>query len=583
MALGQKSNYKILNLVGQGQFGRVYSAVELNSGNLVALKELRTKQLSTSNFLRELTFLVTLNHFNIVTCQALEHRDRQRYLVMDYCEGRTLRNLMDDRDKLPLDLVVKLVIDILQGLKYAHGRGIIHRDIKPENILLKSCDRGYTAHIADFGIAKLSEEIDSQETVGNTGSPAYMAPEQFYGEYSYNCDLYGVGVILYELIIGDRPFQGMPKELLPAHLSQAVSIPTNLPLILRRVITKSLQKLPQRRFQTAEEMLEALELMQAALESESRTDRRLKLDCSTLVPNLLPISQSTLSCPVFHLAFASDRVYLGAGDCLFQKNWKNGSLSTEATEKKLDRTVRSLQQDSHGCSIATSSSLYYLPSDCDLEKFHPLLNFSGNNLTLAIDPQRTWLGVAYDKQESEKRLEIYSLPDCRLQHSLTNDKSWQSLIALDRRHILGIHQNSKQKTEFHLLNRRGHWLANFTVDIRLDKLIYNTQYPNRLLATEVNNPNEVILITLEKFNLNRIPVKVEPEFIEPCQQGYILNDRHGKMLLISHFGDCLAMFQAPLASDERVTAIAVTQSMLLLASTSELTSQLHTFDWDCSI
>ena len=78
----------------------------------------------------------------------------------------------------------------------------------PKIFCLKVADRGYTAHIADFGIAKLSDEIDSQETVGNTGSPAYMAPEQFCGEYSHNCDLYIMGIILYELMVGDCRFSG---------------------------------------------------------------------------------------------------------------------------------------------------------------------------------------------------------------------------------------------------------------------------------------------------------------------------------------------------------------------------------------
>lgn len=174
----EKSNYKILDLVGKGQFGRVYAAIELQSGSLVALKELNTKQLSTSSFLRELTFLVTLDHFNIVTCKALEHKQNKRYLVMDYCEGGTLRNLLDDDGGVDLVQSLQLIIDVLHGLEYAHARGIVHRDIKPENILLKSSPSGYTAHIADFGIAKLNQEKKEEGMLGNTGSPAYMAPEQ---------------------------------------------------------------------------------------------------------------------------------------------------------------------------------------------------------------------------------------------------------------------------------------------------------------------------------------------------------------------------------------------------------------------
>ncbi|MEM6614429.1 MAG: serine/threonine-protein kinase [Cyanobacteria bacterium P01_C01_bin.72] len=273
----KQSNYKILDLVGTGQFGRVFTAIAEEEGTLVALKELNIEQFSTSLFLRELTFLVTLDHFNIVTCQALEYLHNSRYIVMEYCAEGTLRRLLDNSDPIPWSQSLRLVIDILVGLEYAHSQGIIHRDIKPENILLKisdndSGDRQYTAHIADFGIAKFSQQLENDAVLGNTGSPAYMAPEQFYGEYSYNCDLYGVGIILYELIVGQRPFVGMPKQLLAAHLSQPVPISRDFPLLLRSAIAKSLEKLPQNRFQTATEMRESLQLILEILESDSKSE-----------------------------------------------------------------------------------------------------------------------------------------------------------------------------------------------------------------------------------------------------------------------------------------------------------------------
>ncbi|MEO1670335.1 MAG: serine/threonine-protein kinase [Cyanobacteria bacterium J06631_2] len=270
----RKSNYKILELAGTGQFGQVFVAIATKQDTLVALKELNIKQLSTSSFLRELTFLVTLDHFNIVTCQALEYFDNSRYIVMEYCEEGTLRSLLDNSDSISWLHSLRLVIDILYGLEYSHSKGIIHRDIKPANILLKrnnndNSDLQYTAHIADFGIAKLAQQLEYEGILGNTGSPAYMAPEQFYGEYSYNCDLYGVGIILYELIVGQRPFAGMPKQLLAAHLSQPVPISSDIPLLLRSAIAKSLEKLPQHRFQTATEMRESLQLILEVLESDS--------------------------------------------------------------------------------------------------------------------------------------------------------------------------------------------------------------------------------------------------------------------------------------------------------------------------
>lgn len=581
--LRHQSNYKILDLIGQGQFGKVFAAVELNSGALVALKELKTKQLSTSSFLRELTFLVTLDHFNLVTCKALEHRQNQRYIVMDYCEGGTLRTLLNNSIPLTLNQSLKLVIDILSGLKFAHEQGIIHRDLKPENILLKTSDRFYTAHIADFGIAKLKQEADSQNILGNTGSPAYMAPEQFYGEYSHNCDLYGVGIILYELVTGNRPFSGMPKELLAAHLSQAVTISSDIPLLLRLAISKSLEKLPTRRYQTAAEMLESLELVQAILEVDPNPQTPIRVRSS--FADLVPAAQSTLDAPVSHLAIrlhrqsliATEQVYLVSGDRLVIQRHQNPNLSEEILtdqEITLNQPIQSLQFSSTGCLITTASSLYYLSQDNDLCPFAT----ESNQLIATIDPQGFWLGVAHSSENSGKfRVEIYKLPGCQLQRSLISDRVCQSAIALDSRYGLGIYQTQAQNTTFELFNRRGNLLTNFTVQIRLDSIIYHPLFPYRLLATEVDNPNMVILITLKKFHLKRISLEIAPVVMQPCPQGYLISDRQGKIIILDEYGEYIGRFQVPLPKDFKVTAIAASTSELLVASASLSRSQLQRF------
>jgi serine/threonine protein kinase len=582
--LRHQSNYKILDLVGQGQFGRVFAAVELKSGALVALKELKTKQLSTSSFLRELTFLVTLDHFNLVTCKALEHGHNQRYIVMDYCEGGTLRTLLNNSPTISLNQSLKLVIDILSGLKFAHERGIIHRDIKPENILLKTSDRTYTAHIADFGIAKLKQEADSQNILGNTGSPAYMAPEQFYGEYSYNCDLYGVGIILYELVTGSRPFSGMPKELVAAHLSQAVTISADVPLLLRLAIAKSLEKLPSRRYQTAAEMLQSLELVQAILEVDPNPQTPVKVstfDFTTLVS----AAQTTLDYPISHLAIAWSQVYLVSGDRLVIQRHQDSGFLGEILEKReiiLNQPIKSLQLSSTGCLITTASSIYYLAQNTDLEDLLPLVTFEHNEFIATINPQGSWLAVAFPRNNSGKsNLAIYKLPKGKLprklQRSLISNQAWQSAIALDRKYGLGIYQNSAQNTEFQLFNRRGNSLANFTIQIRLESVIYHPLFPYRLLATEVDNPGMVILITLEKFNLKRIAVEISPVVIEPCPQGYLIGDRQGKIILLDHDGECISRFKVPLSVDFQVTAIAAATSEILVASASSSRSQLQQF------
>ena len=251
----KRSKYRLLGLVGQGQFGRVFCAAHRKNGRLVALKELDHQRFPTHKFLRELRFLLSLQHSNIVTCQALEHTRTGRYLVMDYCEGGTLRSLMEADAQLTLGQGVKLIMDVLMGLAHAHGRGIVHCDIKPENILLSTQPSGWIARISDFGIAKLSQELG--EETGNTGSPAYMAPERFYGQYSHSSDLYAVGVLFFELLLGYRPFSGTPTELMAAHLNQVLKLPEVLPPAIARVLLTALQKLPARRFASAADMLTA--------------------------------------------------------------------------------------------------------------------------------------------------------------------------------------------------------------------------------------------------------------------------------------------------------------------------------------
>jgi len=253
----KRSKYRLLGLIGQGQFGRVFCASHRKTGRLVALKSLDHRRFPTHKFLRELRFLLSLQHPNIVTCQALEHITNGRYLVMDYCEGGTLRNLMEAAGCLDLAQGLSLTRDVLSGLTHAHKKGIVHCDIKPENILLTVQPEGWKARITDFGIARLSQEL-SLET-GATGSPAYMAPERFYGQYSLSSDLYAVGILLYELLVGERPFSGAPGDLMSAHLNNPVKIPDQVPTPLREVILKSLQKLPARRYKSAMEMLEALD------------------------------------------------------------------------------------------------------------------------------------------------------------------------------------------------------------------------------------------------------------------------------------------------------------------------------------
>ncbi|MEN9227013.1 MAG: serine/threonine-protein kinase [Thermostichus sp. HHBFW_bins_43] len=251
--------YQLLGLAGQGQYGRVFCARPRQGGELVALKELQAQRFPTHNLLRELRYLLTLNHPNITRCYALEHAREGRYLVLEYCEGGTLRDLINQVEQglwLPVRQVLGFADQILAGLAHAHQQGVIHCDVKPENILLKPTPQGWQLKLTDFGIARHPDPIPGEITA--TGSPAYMAPERFYGHFSPASDLYAVGIILVELLTGQRPFSGSPSQLMHAHLNQRFVCPLEIPAPLQALLELSLRKLPPRRFRTAAQMRSAL-------------------------------------------------------------------------------------------------------------------------------------------------------------------------------------------------------------------------------------------------------------------------------------------------------------------------------------
>jgi serine/threonine protein kinase len=249
------SAYHFLGLVGRGQYARVFCAIHRATGAVVAVKEIDPDRSVTAAFLRELRLLVTLQHPNVVAWQGYHPGPSGRYLVMDYCEGGTLRQLM--QRPVPIAQAVAIVADILRGLAHVHGRGIIHADVKPENILLRLAIGGWQASLADFGIACWETEAAQQDSL--CGSLAYMAPERFGGELGTSADLYAIGIVLYELLVGDRPFSGTPADLETAHLTTPIVPPTTLPPGLQQFLHQALSKSPADRFPDAASMLTALE------------------------------------------------------------------------------------------------------------------------------------------------------------------------------------------------------------------------------------------------------------------------------------------------------------------------------------
>ena len=250
------SHYRVLALLGTGGMGTVYEAEDTRLGRRVALKflpaDLARDRHALERFQREARAASALNHPHICTIHDIDEAEGQPFIAMEFLQGKTLRQLIQDH-KLDVDQIPDLGVQIADGLDTAHQRGIIHRDLKPANIFVT--DRG-TAKILDFGLAKLKEEPRAPEsavattaTEGTLTSPgaavgtiAYMSPEQVRGEtLDARTDLFSMGVVLYEMATGKRPFDGATSGVVfDGILNRAPTAPTklnvSLPDDLERII-----------------------------------------------------------------------------------------------------------------------------------------------------------------------------------------------------------------------------------------------------------------------------------------------------------------------------------------------------------
>lgn len=263
-AMNSIGRYQLLEKLGQGGMGVVYRAFDTLLQRVVAIKvisgSLEAGAEQRERFFREARAAGLLSHRNIITIHDLGEHEGRPYLAMEYLEGEDLQHRRLRPDRMSLARKVELAIEICEGLEYAHARGVVHRDIKPGNIFIT--DNG-TAKILDFGLARLvtSELTNSQMMMGTIN---YMAPEQVRGERAdQRSDIFSVGVVLYELLSGRKPFDGdsvaatMYKILqeLPEPLQ---NIDPGLPYELVAIVERALAKPRDERYQHMAEMLRDL-------------------------------------------------------------------------------------------------------------------------------------------------------------------------------------------------------------------------------------------------------------------------------------------------------------------------------------
>ena len=275
--------YRLETLLGEGGMGQVFRARDTRLGRLVAIKQINPRHGDRDDFQvrfqREARATAALSHPHVCTLYDVGSQDGASYLVMEYVEGPTLASRLRE-GPLPFDQITRCGVEIAQALAAAHERGVIHRDLKPSNLILTSNG----IKVLDFGIAKFTGPHDSNTVAGATatqsimGSPSYMSPEQARGEdLDVRSDLFSLGCVLYEAATGVRPFRGSSvfqilQEVASAQPVAPSSLRSGLPVEWDSILRRALMKDRDRRYQSAAEVLQALEALRTR-PAQSRTRR----------------------------------------------------------------------------------------------------------------------------------------------------------------------------------------------------------------------------------------------------------------------------------------------------------------------
>ena len=271
-----EDRYQILELIGEGGMAVVYKAMDNRLNRLVAVKIMRDEFAADEDFKRrfssESQAVAMLSHPNIVTVYDVSHSDSLEFIVMELIDGITMKQYLERKGAVGWRETLHFAKQIAKALSHAHAKGIIHRDIKPQNIMLL---RDGTIKVADFGIAALENE--ATEMSGQAiGSIHYISPEQARGEYpNSRCDIYSLGVVMYEMLTGQLPYTGDSLTEIALKHIEAKPLPPHeivddFPLEFEGIISKAMNPNADERYQSANELLEALELFtDSQIESEN--------------------------------------------------------------------------------------------------------------------------------------------------------------------------------------------------------------------------------------------------------------------------------------------------------------------------
>src|SRR6266478_3543180 len=267
----RKGDYEFLGVLGAGGMGKVYKVRNVLSDRVEAMKvllpNLADQKELADRFLREIKVLASLNHPNIAVLRTALMIDNQLVMIMEYVEGTTLAAHLE-QEKISWGSALNYMDQVLAALSYAHKQNVIHRDIKPANMMLTPSG---AIKLMDFGIARSNVDLGLTVTGTTLGSLAYMSPEQVKCEpVDARSDLYSVGISLYEMVTGQRPFQSDSSfSIMQAHLQEPpkrpIEVKPDLPVGISEIIMMAMEKDPAKRFQSADAFANALRTVEGSL------------------------------------------------------------------------------------------------------------------------------------------------------------------------------------------------------------------------------------------------------------------------------------------------------------------------------
>jgi serine/threonine protein kinase len=261
-------NFKIVEPLGRGGTAVIYKAIQTSLDRTVVVKRLHPHLTGDPSFTKrfelEAKTAAGLEHDNIVRVIDFGSSGGSYFIVMEYVEGVTFKDLLERRKRLPVDIALVLTGEVLLGLEHAHAREIVHRDVKPGNLMVSRSGR---IKITDFGLAKLGANPLYQTAADSLlGTPLYMSPEQAFGEsVDHRSDLFSLGIVLLELLTGVQPFlaetyAGVINKILNCRPEDLSGLLRDVPPAVGRIVLKSLDRNPDRRYQSATEFREDIEL-----------------------------------------------------------------------------------------------------------------------------------------------------------------------------------------------------------------------------------------------------------------------------------------------------------------------------------